>query len=173
MKIPGKKRRKNNFIQGWLLFFTLTAIFALMGVGMAAWQDGLNIFGKVSTGEFNPVFKRVDTFGNQPGSVNPSISSNGKLISVYINDAEKNDVYKLKYTIANEGTIPLRLEVDGGNKDSDSGLGILSNTLPRKTLESGESVEGKLRIKLDCSVDERTRYDFDIELFFQQWNMVN
>ncbi len=172
--ISRNRRHKKNFVQGWLIFFSLTAVFALMGVSMAVWQgEGVFVLGTVSTGEFNPVFTEIDTFGNQPGTVNPSISSNGKSISIYINDAEKNDVYKLKYTISNKGTIPLKLDIDGLNKDSDSGLRLLSNTLPQRTLEPEENIKGRLRLKIDRDLDERTIYDFDIELLFKQWNMVN
>jgi len=55
--VPGKRRKKKNSLHGWLLWFALTAAFALMGLSLAAFQGGLNMFGTVGTSSLLVSFK--------------------------------------------------------------------------------------------------------------------
>lgn len=50
-KITIRKRRKKNSFHGWLLWFALTASFALMGFSLAAFSDTLYVTGTMNTAE--------------------------------------------------------------------------------------------------------------------------
>lgn len=163
------KRCKRKNLKGLFLWFALTVMFGLMGFSLAAWQDGLEISGPVATGYINPDFASVVPVGNHAGHVNAYIYADNKKLSVFIDDAEPGDVYRLEYTVTTKGSVPVSFDLASGN--SSPGLNVV-NTLPRRKLQPGESLTGGLMIEVGDSVEELTHYGFYIELHFKQWNML-
>ena len=141
-----------------------------MGVSLAAWGDELKIHGNVTTGHLDLIFIDVSTFGSQPGPVSADIWDQGKRITISVEDAHENDVYKLDYTIENKGSLPVKFDI--ALKSSDPALRLV-NTLPQKAIEPGESLGGKLRIKVGKGLEEFTEYGLSVELYFNQWNRAN
>jgi hypothetical protein len=149
-----------------LVSIVLIAALGALGVGVAAWQEGLMIEGVASTGEINPVF--CDVSASPRGEV--FIDNGGKAISFLVEEASPEEVFDLEYTVENRGSIPLEYytEVNG----CDSGL-VVDNTPAQGRLGvNGDSAVGKLTIQVDPGVRESTIYNFNLELIFWQWSGV-
>lgn len=160
----------------------------MIGVGAAAWQEGIQFFGVVSTGDIDPVFESVvferevpgdrgDVFAAAGGAsladvfVNASIINDGKTISISIDGACPGEIFTFNYTIANRGSVPVCFYTLVENSDPP---GItFSNSLSEGMLGgNGEDVAGELSIHVGNDVQELTSYKFTLTLFFQQWNIA-
>jgi len=141
-----------------------------MGLGLASWRDGLEVSGTMSTGYINPDFASVTPYPGQPGIVHASIVGDGKVLAIFIEDAQPGDIYQFEYTVTTKGSIPVKFDLDVAS--SDPSLTVV-NTLPRNVLQFGEIVTGDLSIEVGGNVEELTDYGFHIDLYFSQWNMVD
>jgi hypothetical protein len=157
----------------------------MIGVGAAAWQEGIQLFGVVSTGDIDPVFESVVFESVAPGDrgdastaagvsladvfVNASIIDE-KTISISIEGACPGEVFTFKYTIANRGSVPVNFYTCV--EKIDTGI-TFTNSLSEGMLGgNGESVAGELSIRVEDYVEEKTPYTFSLILSFQQWNIT-
>jgi hypothetical protein len=156
----------------------------MIGVGAAAWQEGIQLFGVVSTGDIDPVFTSVVFERVAPGDrgdafaagasladvfVNASIIDE-KTISISIEGACPGEVFTFDYTIANRGSVPVNFYTRVENIDPEI---TFTNSLSKGKLDgNGGSVAGELSIHVGNDVQELTSYEFILTLFFQQWNIT-
>lgn len=105
-------------MQGWLLWFALTAAFSLMGVGMASWQSGMEVGGALTTAYIGVEFSDsngANIITNPPDSwqgaeATASINRiDSKNIELVINNAYPGLKVNFWYQIKNTGTLPLRM----------------------------------------------------------------
>lgn len=162
------------------IWITLTLALGMIGVGAAAWQEGIQIFGVVSTGDIDPVFTSVGT-GEREGASAVSASiigasvdafniNNDKTISISIEGACPGEVFTIDYSIANRGSVPVSFYTLLEN--IDPGI-TFNNSLSEGTLGgNGDSAAGELSIYVGEEVEEQTSYGFSLTLFFQQCNTV-
>ena len=143
----------------------MTFALGMIGIGAAAWQDGLAIQGVVSTGDIDPVFTSV--FAGSQGEA--SIVNNGKAISIFVEDACPGDRMVFEYTVENRGSVPLEFCTRINN--SDPGLSVISTQAQGILGGNGDSAAGELVVQVEKDgVEELTTYNFYLELFFQQWS---
>jgi uncharacterized membrane protein len=151
-------------MQGWLLWFALTAAFSLMGVGMASWQGGLTVGVSVATADFDVYF--VDVNGQSLDS-----GAKTKTISFNINDVEPGDASNYSYSVKNASTIPVSVNI---TYNVDAGLEILP--VPQSfEIEPGETVTKNISIKVPENTEystEETPVDFHFQMALEvsQWN---
>ncbi len=151
-------------------------------MGTAAWQEGIQFFGVVSTGDIDPVFTSVALRGGDASAtaaadasfadvfVNASIIDE-KTISISIEGACPGEVFTFDYTIANRGSVPVSFYTLLVEK-IDHGI-TFTNSLSEGMLGgNGESVAGELSIRVEDDVEEKTPYTFSLRLSFQQWNIA-
>lgn len=148
-----------------LIWIVLTIALGMIGAGAAAWQDGLGIQGVVSTGEIDPVFTSVIA-GSQGEA---SIVNNGKAISIFVEDACPGNIITFQYEVQNRGSVPLEFCTRINN--SNPGLSVASTLVQGILGGNGESAAGELMVQVEKDeAEELTTYNFDLELFFQQWS---
>ena len=163
------KGNKRNTAPAIVIWITLTMALGMIGTGIAVWQEGIGISGVVSTGNIAPVF----TSAQATSGGRALITDNQKTIAIAIEEACPGDAFKFGYTVTNYGSVPVRLEIIEENMGPE--IRIL-NLLPRNFIAgNGDSTAGELLIKV-CDdaegLQENTAYNFNLRLFFQQWNNV-
>lgn len=113
-------KRNKVFIK--LLLFALVIIFSCTGMAYARWTDGLQLTGKVEMGSIKPELVSVEvvpvpTFFNDElfiqleQTVNIAINSENNSVQLSIIEARQGSEYKIFYTIHNDGTIPIALQI--------------------------------------------------------------
>ncbi|MGI6128974.1 MAG: hypothetical protein ACOYEO_02620 [bacterium] len=165
---PRRKRRSSAPV--FIIWLTLTLALGMMGVAVAAWQDGIGVSGIVSTGDIDPVFTWV--------SDGASIRNGGKTISISIEDAYPGQSFCFGYTITNRGSIPVSLY--NVHVDADYGLEVDSRLFRDFIGGDGDEADGELYIQVgeveeDLEESDTTHffetYRFDLNLTFRQWNI--
>jgi len=167
--ITRKRSRKQNLLKGILLWAALTGAFSLAGLGLASWQEGLQIGGVVSTGDIDPVFESVEClYSSEGGAVSASISGEGKAIVISVEGAYPGYAAGFAYEVANRGTVPVAFST--AVESSAPGITVV-NSLAQGILGGYlSSIPGELRVEVGAEVEEEGSYAFSLELLFRQWN---
>ncbi|NLN07148.1 MAG: hypothetical protein GX167_05960 [Firmicutes bacterium] len=180
------KRIRGLSLPGWLIWFILTATFSVIGLSYAAWQDQLTVNVTASTGKVDLAitdcwFIKDVPNGNIPDGQKkptPQINWDGKTISISIEDARPGYNVWFGYTIANRGSLPVRLTAvnqgsfpkKSGNNLIDPGTIKVQHSLDKYVLEPGESTTGEIHITIQ-GMEENAEYNFYFSLDFIQWNI--
>jgi hypothetical protein len=173
-----KNRFKSHILPGWLIWFTLTAIFSFMGLSLAVWQDQLTISGTASTGKIDLVLTECWIIKQEANRVPPDvltdttarIECDGKKIFIDIENTHPGYNVWFGYKIVNQGSFPLKLQATSNPvKLLIPGTMKLSNTLSTTVLDVGESATGVIHITIK-GVDELSEYNFELSVDFIQWN---
>lgn len=164
---------------GLLLFVVLLCI-AAAGIGYAAWSEGLDIAGSVTTGSDDPGFVGNCTFNNSPDSSNPD--PDAQCVCDFVDedgdgDCEKVDVtitkanafhwYKLYLPIENNGSIPVRI-TDVVVTYSSPAYVSEEETLFGTVLDAGAQATCKLVIEIGEAPDRD--YNFSVTIAAAQWS---
>jgi hypothetical protein len=158
-KRRGTKHKSTQIVVVWM---TTTLALGMMGIGIAAWQDGVEVFGVVSTGDIDPVFTSVSPIGRGDAFV----IDNQKTINISIDDACPGEVFKCEYTVTNRGSVPVSLHFLQEN--TDSGVRI-SNHFPKDCIgANGDSAGGTFMIWVGEDVEPSATYSFYLTLVFRQ-----
>ena len=86
------------------IWIMLTLALGMIGVGAAAWQEGIEIFGVVSTGDIDPVFTSVVFERAAPGDRGDAFAAGASLADVFVNASIINDEKTISISI--EGACP-------------------------------------------------------------------
>ncbi len=162
--ISSRGVKKINKLQLGLFSVIIIISLSITGLGLAAWQDQVLNVGFISTGNIDLVFTKAVLSGNRLDEVEADIASDGKSISVSVNDVEKNEVIELDYEVLNRGSIPVRFYTQIGG--SISGLEI-DNRFPNNPFKGYN--DGHVMIKAGED-DEPSSHSFNLSLYFRQWN---
>jgi len=160
-------------MQGWLLWFALTAAFSLMGVGMASWQGGMDVGGEMGTAHIGVAF--TDYHGSsitstQPEDWSPPASAtinriSDKELEIKINNAYPGLRVEFRYEVVNTGSLPVRL------KDYSLNLPpVLSEYIsssPPEKIEVENSGAGYLYILATDEVEPDNTYTFSIQIVYE------
>lgn len=163
------KFKKKPYIS--ILCLAMIISLSAVGVGFAAWHEGLDIRGVVSTGEMEPVFGSWVIAGEScsPSRADVWVEGEGKRLAVWVQDAYPGYYLHLRYAVTNLGTIPVQYETE--ISDSSPGLEVQMSA-PQGVIDIGESQEGELWL-VASGVEEEREYDFTLLLGFRQWNMLD
>lgn len=157
---------RNSFWQ--IICIVMVLSISSAGISLARWQDGTESTGTVTTGTLNAEFSQVQLEGDLPFlcQVDPQIDSDGKTLTINVDDAYPGCVIKIKYTITNSGSVPARYELEAADYDSD--FVKVVNQFPDEVLEgNGGSAEGSLSLNVN-TVPEGESYDLQMALRFKQ-----
>ncbi|NLA12269.1 MAG: hypothetical protein GX883_09135 [Firmicutes bacterium] len=149
-----------------LLWLTLTLSLGMIGVGVAAWQEGIAVGGVVSTGYIDPCFESVEPTEGQGEAF---ISGDGKTLTFSIEEAVPGQAYLFEYTVENRGSVPVRLTPD--NSNTFEGITV-TNEFPEDSIGgNGGSAKGMLTISLCGEVPDAPKgaSEFELGLLFRQW----
>lgn len=154
----------------------MTLALSMIGIGTAAWQDGIGILGVISTGDIDPVFIDFYEADGINDAVCISISDDRKTVSISMEEVCPGDTMVFNYTVANKGSVPVRLKLATLGNQNDSAITI-ANEFPADSFIDGlgDSVSGRLTISVNDEMEElleNTTYTFGLELLFQQWNIT-
>lgn len=171
MIIIGRKRCTGGGPRpGILLWVAVTLALGLLGVGFAAWQDGLTIRGTTATGNIDPAFTDCWVAGESvsPSQADVFVTDEGKRLVILIADAHPGYHADFGYLLTNRGSVPVRFETAW--EASAPGLAV-TNNLPYGVLEpDGGTAEGGLSVTVG-DVEEESQYNFSLTLIFRQWNL--
>lgn len=165
------KRRGNKRQYIGIICLAMVISLSAVGVGFGAWQEGMQVRGVVATGNIDPVFSRCVVAGEScsPGRAMVNLEGNGKSLGIQVDDAYPGYYVHVRYWVKNEGTVPVSYKTETVNYDPGVTVTL---TNPTGVIDRGEEREGDLEITVG-SVEELTRYDFTVDLFFKQWNAVD
>jgi hypothetical protein len=181
-KINVKKRRKKNSMHGWLICFALIITFGIMGLSLAAFQEGIGFSGSFVTGNVSasfidrPYFSNYhETFTADRGSDDQPVlkaSQGDDSINIVLSNVLPGEQYELVYTVKNTGSVPIRFGCIVNNKDS--GLAVI-NTLNEDILSPDFVLPGTIRIEIleKDNILEAVSYEFALELTYKLWNLEN
>lgn len=156
-----------------MMFICLAVIisFGAMGVGFAAWQEGMEVQGVVSTGEIDPVFSMCEVLSETcwPGRAQVLLQDGGKRLRIHIHDAYPGYHVHFRYRVTNLGTVPVRYvtEVYSASPALEVQLSVPEGVIAGY----GDYREGDLWLTVN-NVEEHANYDFYVSLSFQQWNSI-
>ncbi len=161
-------------MQGWLLWFALTAAFSLMGVGMASWQGELDVGAELGTAhigvefveEYNiPGYKIITTPPAEWEGAGASIYCNtSKEIVIEVNNAYPGLEAKFWYEIENTGSLPLKIK-DYKVTSAHSGVEVTGSSLP-SVIAVNSTVPGEINIKI-TDVEPSDYYTFSVQISFE------
>ncbi len=150
----------------------LTLALSLIGLSVAAWQDGLSATATTATGDINPVFTDCD-IKYEYGTGDAYASFNGKTLSIEIEEAKPGYTVTFEYEVENQGSVPVVFDV----VLDYSTLGIeVTNTPPPKSVleKDGDSVVGYVTVTVGENVEPGSYYDgIGLVLSFKQWNLTD
>lgn len=174
MKIKGKRKMHRSIWQ--ILWITLVISISSAGVSVAAWHDGTQIMGTVTTGSIKPLFTNVYVVDQSPNdsscTVFPEIKTDDKTMTLTVNNAHPGYQAQLRYEITNKGSVPVRY-VPEESADYESGIVKVVNQFPKYpedvVLEGGGSAEGTLTLIIDATPEEDA-YNLQIQMpmYFEQ-----
>ncbi|MDD4588481.1 MAG: hypothetical protein PHC60_08850 [Heliobacteriaceae bacterium] len=162
-------RKRHNSKCLSLVCLALITSLGMVGVGFAAWQEGLVVQGTVGTGNIDPVFTKCELAGESctPTRVQGDVANAGKSLNITFAEAYPGYYAHLTYRVTNEGTVPVRCET--WVSCPASGLRV-EHSFPVAVLDGGSSQTGDLMVYVEA-VEENKKYDFTAELIFKQWNV--
>ncbi|MCG9969324.1 hypothetical protein L9W92_15000 [Pelotomaculum terephthalicicum JT] len=141
-----------------------------IGVGYAAWQNGLQVEGVVATGYIDPQFTSCAVVENCfPGRAEAMLDGQGKRLILQIYDAYPGYYAHFRFQVANQGTVPVSYTARIDNNTPEVAIrisdtqGIIGG--------AGGSQYGDLWLTVG-NVDENSDYLFTVDLAFQQWDAV-
>ncbi|WP_134642964.1 hypothetical protein [Ammonifex thiophilus] len=155
--------------QTGLILATLVLLLNAMGVGLAAWQEGLVMKGTVATGEIDPVFTRCEVAGEScaPSRARTWIVDGGKRLILEVQDAYPGYYVRFRYRVANLGTVPVRFVAEAHSANPAI---LIDLTQPTGIIDGrGNYLEGDLSLTVGAA-EECKDYCFSVCLSFQQWN---
>lgn len=165
-----RKKRRSSAAPALLLWLTLTLSLGMIGVGVAAWQEGIAMGGVISTGDIDPYFERVELVKSSEEQGGVSVSKNDKTLTISIKEAAPGEEYQVKYTVENRGSVPVRLIPD--NTSTFQGITVTNNFPEDSIGGNGGSAEGEVTLSL-CGeagpTSKETVYEFNLSLLFRQW----
>ena len=172
MKIKGKRKMHRSIWQ--ILWITLVISISSAGVSVAAWHDGTQIMGTVTTGSIKPLFTNVYVVDQSPNdsscTVFPEIKTDDKTMTLTVNNAHPGYQAQLRYEITNKGSVPVRY-VPEESADYESGIVKVVNQFHQEVLEEdGGNAEGTLTLIIDAIPEEDT-YDLQVQMptmYFEQ-----
>jgi len=156
-----------------LLVLCMIMAFALTGAAYAAWNDSLVINGSVGTGKLNTIFTCATATDNEQGcakvaTTTTSISSpDKKTLTVTINNAYPGYKATVKYTVKNDGTVPVKLNAITPNVPAV--LTVNNTAAAGITLAKGESKEFTLTHEVGDSALQNQTYTYTVKLNFTQF----
>lgn len=170
-----------------LVCFALVTGLGVIGPAMAQWGVSLHIFEDVELGHISIGFSRIDNDWYDSGLASVEATDygdleNGKLViesqSLPLNESTGNwtgeVVWDFKYTITNNGTVPVILEDLNTVERNDSCGGIIfdpdsTNSLDEE-IDPGQSTSGVMKITFWGPIEAGVnRWEF--ELPYHQWNL--
>ncbi|HHX77245.1 MAG TPA: hypothetical protein GX697_02715 [Firmicutes bacterium] len=163
----------NSVRYGSFIWFTVTLLFSLMGLGYAAWQDSLNVEGTVGTGNIDVAFADCWLLDEACRNETPAatkVSCTSKCLYIDITGAYPGYNVWLGYEIVNNGSMPVKYEIGPyvGNKKQ---VLVINRPPEASVLDSGKSAVGKMQVIVrDVAWD--SEYNFSLRLDFRQWNLI-
>lgn len=164
--------KKSEQWQGYVGIMCLAFFLSLsaMGLGVAAWTEGLVVGGVVNTGNIDVAFDKcyvVKKHCSCDNGVSYSITEDGKKLIISVSDAYSGYKAHLKYKVVNRGTVPVKLVTKESR--SSPALKINDNMSEGIINGNGDGREANLFIVVgEC--EESSTYNFEVELVFGQWN---
>lgn len=163
----GRKTRSGSRLSIFCIVLALS--LGAVGVGYAAWQEGLAIGGTVATGDIDPVFTRCEVVGEScsPSRAAALVVADGKRVLIQVHDAYPGYYVRFRYRVTNQGTVPVRFETETHSTDPAVELEL---SAPAGVIDGrGGFREGDLSLTVGGAEESKT-YDFTVELLFRQWN---
>ncbi|MDF9409004.1 MAG: hypothetical protein A4E52_00553 [Pelotomaculum sp. PtaB.Bin013] len=163
-------RKLKNVRSHIIICVALAIALNAIGLGYAAWQNGLQFEGVVATGYIDPRFSSCEVLENcSPGRAKAVLEGQGKRLALHVHDAYPGYYARFRFQVTNQGTVPVgytaRINNDTPEVDikvSDA-QGIIGG--------AGGSQYGDLWLTVG-NVDENSNYNFTVDLAFQQWDAV-
>lgn len=159
-------------MQGWLLWFALTAAFSLMGLSMAAWQGGMDAGGEMGTAHIGVAFTNYhgsNISSTQREDWDPPASASINRISekeleIKIKNAYPGLEVKFWYQIENTGSLPVKITKH--YVSSSCNQVYMKNDIGTLTIAVESSVGGDLQVEIH-DVEELSNYTFSVHFEFE------
>jgi hypothetical protein len=162
-------KKNKSFIKIYCLLFILA--FGSIGVGYAALSDGVELRGTVHTGNIDPVFlEDIQMEIKGQGEVRTYLMDE-YTIGVSVKNAYTEDLYSIRYKIANYGSIPIAFKAISSK--TDPGVAVkLQN--PKGVIKGhGATAEGEIMIEVGEEVSPDGTYECLVSFAISQWNTVD
>ncbi len=151
--------------RGWkvlALWITITVALGLVGPGMALWDVQLPAIGlSTNIGNIDPVLTGFEIQSDEEGSVNYTADSAYFLLE----DVEPGSEVTFRYTLQNDGSIPVIARVEAGPDMPDEISLLESDSI---TVDAEDKATGEFTLQVNGDYDDT--YDPDLKLVYQQWN---
>jgi hypothetical protein len=158
-------------MQGWLLWFALTASFSLMGVGMASWQSGMAIGGPMHTAHIGVEF--TDSLGSQIQSSPPagwedpvataSINRvSEKQLEINIQNAYPGLQVHFWYEVKNTGTLPLKRK--DYNLSLPGDITTYQTSAPPNLIQVNSASVGEIFLQVSSDIEQQESYTYTMQI---------
>lgn len=167
-----------------LIFISIIIFLNIVGIGYGVWKSEITMQTLIATGKIEPVFSSFKIVENVSGtgqcqetntriSTKPrtqaEISEDKKNLSININGAYPGYSVGIKYTITNNGTIPVNCTVYQQQSNDLVGIDIIQ---PEKLiLGYGDSKEGTVNLTF-YNVQKKENTKLAVDLIFKQYNEI-
>ncbi|MBF8982468.1 hypothetical protein IZY60_02850 [Lutibacter sp. B2] len=151
-----RKKRSKGSGRSSIICIIAIAMLNLMGVSYASWNNRVEIFHSIGTGNIEPIFEGVD---------NSIVTlENDYTIKIYAEVGHQTKEIVLPYFIKNDGTLPVRLTntVDLTNKNE-----VRFVTTGDEVLKPMKDYDDRLKLVIERDRDGWK--EFEYELTFDQW----
>jgi hypothetical protein len=163
-----KKKRSKSIIKIYCLIFIL--VLSCLGVGYGVFSEGAHLVGKVYTGNIDPVFlKDIQVYIHGQGQVSAHLKGEHTIV-ISVQNAHTDDIYHIRYKIANKGSIPVSFKAI--TSESDPGIALRIEKPTGIIKGHGDTTEGEITIEVG-EVSPDSTYECSVSFSISQWNTID
>ncbi|MTI66904.1 MAG: hypothetical protein FH753_09935 [Firmicutes bacterium] len=162
-----RKRKKKIFKGKKLMLISSIAMLNFVGVSYASWNDNIEIFTSLSTGEMNISFIDSHNIQKVRGKGTLEVKHIGENTIEISGEVDKDYKAFLHYGVVNKGSIPVKFR--GHPSHDKAGLKLRLNN-QSKMIGPKEVIYKNGNPKLHIEAREVGTCNFTIKLPFKQWN---
>ena len=157
-----------------IIVMILMMALAALGVGYAWWTEQLTATGTIQTGSIDVQIEGLASAEQDPLNVtecSPKISSDGKAMTVTVENAYPGYVCTLNFALINHGSVPAK--VSGVTLPaSEPAFDLTTDGVLQTGAELAPSIAmpGRIRVSILSGASQRANYTFNIGITIVQGN---
>jgi len=176
----GKKMKYKGINRSGIICVSLTIFLNIIGLGYGSWLNDIKVENIINTGNINVVFNSYEVIEISDSNIpaeqkKPELNmiQDQKTLNINITDAYPGYSAYIKYSVINQGSVPVICEIKSIADELMEGLVEYNVQEPLGVLNAFGNIEdikeGTISFTLK-DIKENEKYNISFELIFKQYN---